>query len=36
MGILLLTKSVFAVMIGFLAAIIFGLVLIPILKFDKK
>ena len=35
MGILLLTKSVFAVMIGFLAAIIFGLVLIPILRRHK-
>ncbi len=32
MGILLLTKSVFAIMIGFLAAIVFGLILIPILK----
>lgn len=32
MGILLLTKSVFAVMIGFLSAIVFGLILIPILK----
>ena len=35
MGILLLTKSVFAVMIGFLAAIIFGLILIPILRKHK-
>lgn len=35
MGVLLLTKSVFAVMIGFLSAIIFGLVLIPILKRKK-
>ncbi len=32
MGILLLTKSIFAVMIGFLGATILGLVLIPILK----
>ena len=35
MGILLLTKSVFAVMIGFLSAIAFGLVLIPILKRNR-
>lgn len=35
MGILLLTKSVFAVMIGFLSAIVFGLVLIPMLKRKK-
>ena len=35
MGVLLLTKSVFAVMIGFLSAIIFGLVLIPILRKHK-
>ena len=32
MGILLLTKSVFAIMVGFLFAICLGLVLIPILK----
>ena len=32
MGILLLTKAVFAVMIGFLAALVLGIVLIPILK----
>ncbi len=32
MGILLLTKAVFAVMIGFLSAIVLGLVLIPFLK----
>lgn len=32
MGVLLLTKSVFAIMIGFLSAIIFGLILIPLLK----
>ncbi len=35
MGILLLTKSVFAIMIGFLAAIILGLILIPILRRKK-
>lgn len=35
MGILLLTKSAFAIMIGFLSAIIFGLVLIPYLKRRK-
>lgn len=35
MGILLLTKSVFAIMIGFLSAIVFGLILIPILKRKK-
>ena len=35
MGVLLLTKSVFAIMIGFLAAILFGLVLIPILRRHK-
>ena len=35
MGVLLLTKSVFAIMIGFLAAIVFGLVLIPILRRKK-
>lgn len=32
MGILLLTKSVFAIMIGFLGATLLGLILIPILK----
>lgn len=32
MGILLLTKAVFAVMIGFLAALVLGIALIPILK----
>ena len=32
MGILLLTKAVFAVMIGFLGALVLGIVLIPILK----
>ena len=31
-GILLLTKSIFAVMIGFLSSVLLGLVLIPILK----
>lgn len=35
MGILLLTKSAFAIMIGFLSAIVFGLVLIPYLKRKK-
>lgn len=35
MGILLLTKSAFAIMIGFLSAIVFGLVLIPFLKRKK-
>ncbi len=35
MGILLLTKSAFAIMIGFLSAIIFGLVLIPYLRRRK-
>ena len=35
MGILLLTKSVFAIMIGFIPAIILGLVLIPFLKRKK-
>ncbi len=35
MGILLLTKSVFAIMIGFLPAIVLGLILIPILKRRK-
>ncbi len=35
MGILLLTKAVFAVMIGFLSAIVLGLVLIPFLKRKK-
>lgn len=35
MGILLLTKSVFAIFIGFLLAIVFGLVLIPILRRKK-
>ncbi len=35
MGILLLTKSVFALMIGFLFAIFLGLVLIPILRRKK-
>lgn len=32
MGILLLTKAVFAIMIGFLGALILGIILIPILK----
>lgn len=32
MGVLLLTKSVFAIMIGFLSAIVCGLVLIPFLR----
>ena len=32
MGILLLTKSVFAIMIGFLFAIVLGLIIIPIFK----
>lgn len=32
MGILLLTKSIFAIMLGFLGSVILGLVLIPILK----
>ncbi len=31
-GILLLTKSIFAVMIGFLSSVLLGLVLIPVLK----
>ncbi|MBR4672565.1 MAG: phospho-N-acetylmuramoyl-pentapeptide-transferase [Bacilli bacterium] len=35
MGILLLTKSVFAIMIGFLFAIVLGLFLIPILRRKK-
>ena len=35
MGILLLTKSVFAIMIGFIPAIILGLVLIPFLRRKK-
>ena len=35
MGILLLTKSVFAIMIGFLSAIVLGLVLIPFLRRKK-
>lgn len=35
MGILLLTKSAFAIMIGFLSAIVFGLFLIPFLKRKK-
>lgn len=35
MGILLLTKSVFAIMIGFLFAIVLGLILIPIFKRRK-
>ncbi len=35
MGILLLTKSVFAIMIGFLSAIVLGLVLIPFLRRRK-
>ena len=35
MGILLLTKSVFAIMIGFIPAIILGLVLIPFLRRRK-
>lgn len=32
MGILLLTKSIFAIMIGFLSSVIFGLFLVPFLK----
>ncbi|MEG0994929.1 MAG: phospho-N-acetylmuramoyl-pentapeptide-transferase [Bacilli bacterium] len=32
MGILLLTKSIFAIMIGFFLAVVFGLILIPFLK----
>ena len=32
MGILLLTKAVFAIMIGFLGALVLGVVLIPLLK----
>ena len=32
MGILLLTKSVFAIMIGFLSSVVLGLILIPVLK----
>ncbi len=35
MGILLLTKSVFAIMIGFLLAIVLGLLLIPFLRRKK-
>jgi phospho-N-acetylmuramoyl-pentapeptide-transferase len=35
MGILLLTKTIFAMMIGFLSAIVLGLVLIPILRKKK-
>ena len=35
MGILLLTKTVFAIMIGFLLAIVLGLVLIPLLRRKK-
>ena len=35
MGILLLTKTVFAIMIGFLLAIVLGLILIPILRRKK-
>lgn len=35
MGILLLTKSVFAIMIGFLSAIVLGLILIPFLRKKK-
>ena len=35
MGILLLTKSVFAIMIGFLFAIVLGLIIIPIFKRRK-
>lgn len=35
MGILLLTKSVFAIMIGFLPALVLGLILIPILRKKK-
>ena len=35
MGILLLTKSVFAIMIGFLFAIVLGLILIPVLRRKK-
>ena len=31
-GILLLTKSIFAVMIGFLSSVLLGLFLIPVLK----
>ena len=32
MGILLLTKSIFAIMIGFLTSVVLGLIMIPILK----
>ena len=32
MGILLLTKSIFAIMIGFLCSVVLGLILIPLLK----
>ena len=32
MGILLLTKAVFAIMIGFLGALVLGVILIPILR----
>ena len=32
MGILLLTKSIFAIMLGFLGAVVLALILIPILK----
>jgi len=32
MGILLLTKSIFAIMIGFLTSALLGIVLIPLLK----
>ncbi len=35
MGILLLTKSVFALMIGFICAIVLGLILVPILRRSK-
>ena len=32
MGILLLTKSIFAIMIGFLTSVVLGLIMIPLLK----
>ena len=32
MGILLLTKSIFAIMIGFLTSVVLGYIMIPILK----
>lgn len=35
MGILLLTKSVFALMIGFICAIVLGLILVPMLRKSK-